>query len=160
MNPTAVAAVAAVAADAPLEKTTVTRRPVGPHDVLIETEFAGICHSDIHTVRAEWGDVVYPLVPGHEIVGVVREVGTEVTRHAVGDRVGVGCMVGACHECGRCEDGQEQECEKSAVMTYGRPAHLGMGAGSLSAAGLGARAASNAKCARDTFHPLTCFCMI
>ena len=120
-TPTAVAAVAAVAADAPLEKTTVTRRPVGPHDVLIETEFAGICHSDIHTVRSEWGPTVYPLVPGHEIVGIVREVGAGVTRHAVGDRVGVGCMVGACHECAACDDDQEQECERGPVMTYASP---------------------------------------
>ncbi|MFL0578939.1 NAD(P)-dependent alcohol dehydrogenase [Dietzia sp. 179-F 9C3 NHS] len=120
-TPTAVAAVAAVAADAPLEKTTITRRPVGPHDVLIETEYAGICHSDIHTARSEWGPVVYPLVPGHEVVGIVREVGAEVTRHAPGDRVGVGCMVGACHECAACDEDQEQECENGAVMTYASP---------------------------------------
>ena len=116
-----VAAVAAVAPDAPLEKSTVTRREVGPHDVLIETEYAGICHSDIHTARSEWGRVQYPLVVGHEIVGIVREVGSEVSRHSVGDRVGVGCMVGACHECASCLDGQEQECERGAVMTYNSP---------------------------------------
>jgi len=117
---TEAAAVAAVSADR-LEKTTVTRREPGPHDVLIETEFAGICHSDIHTAHGDWGHTSYPVVPGHEIVGIVREVGSEVTRHSVGDRVGVGCMVGACHECPPCLDGQEQECELGAVMTYNSP---------------------------------------
>ncbi|GLB65188.1 alcohol dehydrogenase [Dietzia sp. NCCP-2495] len=116
-----VAAVTAIAPDAPLEKTTIHRRDTGPLDVLIETEFAGICHSDIHHARGEWGRTVYPTTPGHEIVGIVREVGSEVTRHSVGDRVGVGCMVGACHECSSCEAGQEQECERGAVMTYGSP---------------------------------------
>lgn len=116
-----VAAVAATAPDAPLEKTTIPRRETGPEDVQIEIEFSGICHSDIHHARSEWGRTMYPTTPGHEIVGIVREVGSEVTRHAVGDRVGVGCMVGACHECSSCEAGQEQECERGAVMTYGSP---------------------------------------
>ena len=116
-----VAAVTATAPDAPLEKTTITRRDTGPEDVLIEIEFSGICHSDIHTARSEWGRTVYPVTPGHEIVGIVREVGSEVTRHEVGDRVGVGCMVGSCHECSACEADQEQECHRGAVMTYGSP---------------------------------------
>lgn len=116
-----VAAVTATAPDAPLEKTTIRRRETGPADVLIEIEFAGICHSDIHHARGEWGHTTYPVTPGHEIVGIVREVGSEVSRHAIGDRVGVGCMVGACHECSSCEAGQEQECERGAVMTYGAP---------------------------------------
>ena len=116
-----VAAVAATAPDAPLEKTTIRRRDTGPADVLIEIEYAGICHSDIHHVRGEWGRTTYPVAPGHEIVGIVREVGSEVTRHAVGDRVGVGCLVGACHECSSCETGQEQECERGSVATYGSP---------------------------------------
>ena len=115
-----VAAVTAIAPDAPLEKTTIHRRDTGPLDVLIEIEFAGICHSDIHHARSEWGRTVYPTTPGHEIVGIVREVGSEVSRHSVGDRVGVGCMVGACHDCAACEAGQEQEC-RQAVMTYGSP---------------------------------------
>lgn len=115
-----VAAVTAIAPDAPLEKTTIHRRDTGPLDVLIETEFAGICHSDIHHARGEWGRTIYPTTPGHEIVGIVREVGSEVSRHSVGDRVGVGCMVGACHDCTACEAGQEQEC-RQAVMTYGSP---------------------------------------
>ena len=116
-----VAAVTATAPDAPLEKTTIRRRETGPDDVLIEIEFAGICHSDIHLARGEWGRTVYPVTPGHEIVGIVRDVGSAVTRHAVGDRVGVGCMVGSCHECPSCDAGQEQECERGAVMTYGSP---------------------------------------
>ena len=116
-----VAAVTAIAPDAPLEKTTIRRRETGAEDVLIEIEFAGICHSDIHHARGEWGRTMYPTTPGHEIVGIVREVGSGVTRHSVGDRVGVGCMVGACHECTSCEAGQEQECERGAVMTYGSP---------------------------------------
>ena len=116
-----VAAVTATAPDAPLEKTTIRRRDTGPADVLIELEYAGICHSDIHHARGEWGPTAYPVTPGHEIVGIVREVGSEVTRHSVGDRVGVGCLVGACHECSSCEAGQEQECERGAVATYGSP---------------------------------------
>jgi len=76
-----------------LSKTTITRREPGPHDVAIDIKFAGICHSDIHTVKAEWGTPKYPVVPGHEIAGVVAAVGSEVTKHKVGDHVGVGCMV-------------------------------------------------------------------
>lgn len=116
-----VAAVTAIAPDAPLEKTTIHRRETGADDVLIEVEFAGICHSDIHLARGEWGRSIYPVTPGHEIVGIVREVGSEVTRHKVGDRVGVGCLVGACHDCASCEAGQEQECERGSVATYGTP---------------------------------------
>ena len=86
-------AYAAPSADAPLQPTTITRRAVGPNDVLIEIAYAGICHSDIHTVNGDWGPQPYPLVPGHEIVGTVAEIAPEVTGHAVGDRVGVGCMV-------------------------------------------------------------------
>ncbi|TNU72808.1 alcohol dehydrogenase, partial [Miniimonas arenae] len=105
--PTTVNAVAATAADAPLVRTTVERRDVGPHDVRIEIAYAGICHSDIHTARAEWGPAPYPLVVGHEIAGTVAEVGAEVTRFAVGDRVGVGCMVNSCRECDSCRKGWE-----------------------------------------------------
>jgi alcohol dehydrogenase (NADP+) len=97
-----VTAYAATSATEPLTKTTIERRAVGAHDVAIEIKFAGICHSDIHTVRAEWGQPYYPLVPGHEIAGVVTEVGAEVTKHKVGDRVGVGCFVDSCRECESC----------------------------------------------------------
>ena len=82
-----------------LTKTTIERRDVGPHDVAIDIKFAGICHSDIHTVKAEWGGPMYPVVPGHEIAGVVTEVGSDVTKYKVGDHVGVGCMVDSCREC-------------------------------------------------------------
>ena len=112
-------AYAAPSADAPLEPTTITRRAVGPNDVLIEIAYAGICHSDIHTVNGDWGPQPYPLVPGHEIVGTVAEIGPEVTGHAVGDRVGVGCMVNSCGQCTTCRNGDEQYCAEGMVPTYG-----------------------------------------
>ncbi|WP_167104099.1 NAD(P)-dependent alcohol dehydrogenase [Mycobacterium sp. DL592] len=105
-----VTAYAATSATEPLAKTTVTRRDVGPYDVQFDIHFAGICHSDIHTVRAEWGQPSYPVVPGHEIAGVVTEVGPEVTKFKVGDRVGVGCFVDSCRECKNCKAGLEQYC--------------------------------------------------
>jgi len=111
-------AYAAPAAGAPLARTTIERREVGPNDVLIEIEYAGICHSDIHTVRGDWGPQPFPVVPGHEIVGVVTETGTGVTRHQVGDRVGVGCMVNSCGECANCANGDEQYCLNGMVGTY------------------------------------------
>lgn len=112
-------AYAAPAASEPLEPTTIERRAVGPNDVLIEVAYAGICHSDIHTVRGDWGPQQYPLVPGHEIVGTVAEVGADVTRHRVGDRVGVGCMVNSCGACVNCRKGEEQYCLDGMVGTYG-----------------------------------------
>src|SRR3954451_2170746 len=111
-------AYAAPAAGQPLARTTIERRDVGPNDVLIEIQFAGICHSDIHTVNGDWGPQPFPVVPGHEIVGVVSEVGTAVTKHRVGDRVGVGCMVNSCGECANCRNGDEQYCLKGMVPTY------------------------------------------
>ncbi|CAM3055836.1 NAD(P)-dependent alcohol dehydrogenase [Corallococcus sp. ZKHCc1 1396] len=112
-------AYAATSATAPLGPTTIERRELGPRDVLVEIKFCGICHSDIHTVRDEWGGATYPLVPGHEIAGVVARVGAQVTRHAVGDRVGVGCMVDSCRECANCRKGEEQHCLKGFTGTYG-----------------------------------------
>jgi uncharacterized zinc-type alcohol dehydrogenase-like protein len=112
-------AYAAPSATGDLIPTTVERRDVGAHDVLIEIRFAGICHSDIHTVRGDWGPQQYPLAPGHEIAGIVTEVGSAVTRHAVGDRVGVGCMVNSCRECVNCLKGEEQYCLKGMIGTYG-----------------------------------------
>ncbi|MFC7329773.1 NAD(P)-dependent alcohol dehydrogenase [Marinactinospora rubrisoli] len=112
-------AYAATSATEPLVRTTIERRDVGPNDVLIEIRYAGICHSDIHTVRGDWGPQHYPLAPGHEIAGVVTEVGSEVTRHRVGDRVGVGCMVNSCRECEYCRRGEEQYCREGNVQTYG-----------------------------------------
>ena len=113
-----VPAYAAISAREPLIRTTVERREVGPRDVLIDVAFAGICHSDIHTARGDWGDVAYPLVVGHEIVGTIAEIGSEVSTHKVGDRVGVGCMVNSCRECGACLAGLEQYCEVGNVGTY------------------------------------------
>jgi alcohol dehydrogenase (NADP+) len=111
-------AYAAPSATEPLVPTTIERRDVGPRDVLIEIRYAGICHSDIHTVRGDWGPITYPQVVGHEIVGVVAEVGAEVTLHAVGDRVGVGCMVNSCRQCENCLAGMEQYCLKGNIQTY------------------------------------------
>jgi uncharacterized zinc-type alcohol dehydrogenase-like protein len=111
-------AYAAPAAGEPLAPTTIERRDVGPHDVLIDIKYAGICHSDIHTVNGDWGPQPFPVVPGHEIVGIVAEVGSEVTRHQVGDRVGVGCMVNSCGECANCRNGDEQYCLEGMVPTY------------------------------------------
>ncbi|MBV9090739.1 MAG: NAD(P)-dependent alcohol dehydrogenase [Mycobacteriaceae bacterium] len=113
-----VSAYAATSATEPLTKTTITRRDVGPHDVAMKIEFAGICHSDIHTVRAEWGQPNYPVVPGHEIAGVVTEVGSQVSRYKVGDRVGVGCFVDSCRECSSCRAGLEQYCKVGMTPTY------------------------------------------
>lgn len=112
-------AYAASSATSPLEPTTIERREVGPADVLIDIAYAGICHSDIHTIRGEWGTVPYPLTVGHEIVGTVAEVGADVTKHKVGDRVGVGCMVNSCRECENCRAGEEQYCLNGNVGTYG-----------------------------------------
>ncbi|MGW5774611.1 NAD(P)-dependent alcohol dehydrogenase [Streptomyces sp. NPDC003863] len=117
-NVTTVAAYAAPAADAPLERTTVPRRPVGEHDVLIEIKYAGICHSDIHQATNGWGEGIFPMVPGHEIAGIVTEVGPGVTRHKVGDRVGVGCFVDSCRACEYCERGLEQYCTGGTTGTY------------------------------------------
>ncbi|MBF4632593.1 NAD(P)-dependent alcohol dehydrogenase [Clavibacter michiganensis subsp. phaseoli] len=112
-------AYAAPSATEPLVPTTVERRDVRPKDVLIEIAYAGICHSDIHTVRGDWGPATYPLTVGHEIVGVVTETGADVTLHQVGDRVGVGCMVNSCRECANCLAGAEQYCLKGNIGTYG-----------------------------------------
>jgi uncharacterized zinc-type alcohol dehydrogenase-like protein len=113
-----VAAYAAPAPKAPLERTTIERRPVGEFDVLIDIHYAGICHSDIHQARDGWGEGIFPMVPGHEIAGVVAEVGPGVTRHAVGDRVGVGCFVDSCRECEYCRQGLEQYCAQGMTATY------------------------------------------
>ncbi len=97
--------------------TTINRREPGPTEILFDIKYAGICHSDIHTARSEWGPARYPLVPGHEIAGVVTQIGSEVTKYQVGDRVGVGCYVDSCGECELCVGGQEQFCDK-AIYTY------------------------------------------
>ncbi|WP_367386877.1 formaldehyde dehydrogenase AdhA [Bacillus vallismortis] len=105
-------------AKAKFEQTTIERRELQPHDVLIDIKFSGICHSDIHSAFDEWGGGIFPMVPGHEIAGVVTAVGSEVTKFAVGDRVGVGCFVDSCGECEYCLSGEEQFCTKGVVQTY------------------------------------------
>ena len=105
-------------ASAPFEASTIEVRDVGEHDVQIDVAYAGICHSDIHQVREEWGPAIFPMVPGHEIAGIVSAVGTGVTRYSVGDRVGVGCFVDSCRECENCLAGEEQFCLKGNVATY------------------------------------------
>ncbi|WP_433198536.1 NAD(P)-dependent alcohol dehydrogenase [Nocardia sp. CA-107356] len=107
--------------DGPFEKLAIERRELGPRDVLIDVKYAGICHSDIHTARDEWGSAKYPCVPGHEIAGIVAAVGSQVTKHRVGDRVGVGCMVDSCGVCGPCLANEEQYCDNGATMTYNTP---------------------------------------
>lgn len=107
---TTVSAYAATSATSPLTKTTIERRDIGPHDVAFDIKFAGICHSDIHTVKSEWGPANYPVVPGHEIAGVVTAVGSEVTKYKVGDHVGVGCFIDSCRECENCQAGLQQYC--------------------------------------------------
>lgn len=99
------------------------RRDVGSKDVQIDIQYCGVCHSDIHMSRNDWGMSVYPVVPGHEIIGRVQSVGRDVTNFKVGDLVGVGCMVDSCRECSSCKEDLEQFCEQGMTMTYGSPDH-------------------------------------
>lgn len=117
-SPTETTAFGAESAQAPLARTTITRRVPTAEDVVIDIAYAGICHSDIHTVRGEWGPANYPLVPGHEITGHVSAVGGKVTEFEVGDRVGVGVMVDSCRECEPCVAGEENYCDKGMTDTY------------------------------------------
>jgi uncharacterized zinc-type alcohol dehydrogenase-like protein len=113
-----VRAYAAQAATQPLAPWSFERREVRPQDVLIEIQYSGICHSDIHQARDEWGGSIFPMVPGHEIAGVVKEVGSRVKKFKAGDVVGVGCMVDSCRQCGSCKESLEQYCENGFVGTY------------------------------------------
>jgi uncharacterized zinc-type alcohol dehydrogenase-like protein len=125
-----VVAYAAFSASDPLSVTTIERRHAGPNDVLIEIRFCGVCHTDIHYARSDFRQQSYPMVPGHEITGVVAAVGPAVTKHAVGDRVGVGCMVDSCRVCVNCRNGREQYCIEGCVLTYasvGRDGHITQG---------------------------------
>jgi uncharacterized zinc-type alcohol dehydrogenase-like protein len=111
-------AYAAQAPTTPLTPFTFERRDPGPHDVQIEILYCGVCHSDIHQVRDEWGGSIYPMVPGHEIVGRVTKVGDHVKKFKIGDLAGVGCFVDSCRVCSNCEAGLEQYCDNGMVATY------------------------------------------
>ena len=113
-----VIAYATSAPKAPLEPFVFSQREVGPHDILIDIKFAGICHSDIHQAREDWGSAIFPMVPGHEIAGVVSAVGSAVTKFKVGDHAGVGCFVDTCRVCANCLAGLEQYCLGHMVLTY------------------------------------------
>jgi uncharacterized zinc-type alcohol dehydrogenase-like protein len=111
-------AYAATSATSGVAPFTIERREPTPTDVVIDIAYCGVCHSDLHQVRNEWGNSTYPMVPGHEIVGTVARVGAGVTRFRVGDRVGVGCLVDSCRVCNACKSGLEQYCENGWVGTY------------------------------------------
>ncbi len=124
---TTVKARATVGPREPFKLVDIERRELQPNDITIDVQFAGICHSDIHTARNEWGEALFPLVPGHEIAGVVSSVGNAVTAFKVGDRAGVGCFVDTCRECDNCKAGDDHNCERgitgtyNAVDKYGKP---------------------------------------
>lgn len=109
---------AALSATTPIAPFSFDRRAVGTNDVSIEILYCGICHSDIHQARNEWGNSMYPMVPGHEIVGRVKDIGSDVTAFKQGQLVGVGCLVDSCRDCPSCRDGLEQYCENGWVGTY------------------------------------------
>ncbi|MBI1270824.1 alcohol dehydrogenase catalytic domain-containing protein [bacterium] len=111
-------AFAAAAPGEPLKEIEIDRREPGATDVLIDIKYCGVCHSDVHQVHDDWGRAIFPMVPGHEITGIVSKVGEQVKKYKVGDRVGVGCMVDSCKECTSCKDGLEQYCENRMVLTY------------------------------------------
>ena len=126
MSTTNIKAYGTQAADAPLEPMDIQRREIMPTDVEIEILYCGVCHSDLHTARNDWGGTVYPAVPGHEIVGRVTRVGNEVTRIKVGDIAGVGCLVDSCRSCNSCQQDLEQYCLTGSTGTYnGVDKHLG-----------------------------------
>ena len=111
-------AYAAESAATPLAPFTIERRTLQSNDVQIEILYCGVCHSDLHTARNEWGGTVYPCVPGHEIVGKVSGVGNGVTKYKIGDTVGVGCLVDSCRTCDNCKQGLEQYCSGGSIGTY------------------------------------------
>ncbi|MDR1393408.1 MAG: NAD(P)-dependent alcohol dehydrogenase [Bifidobacteriaceae bacterium] len=129
--PTKVKALATAGPQAQFQRTTIERRDPGPDEVVIAIQYAGICHSDIHTARDEWDGTTYPLVPGHEIAGIVTATGPEVTKYRIGQRVGVGCFVDSCGQCEHCRLGEENACLEKTIWTYndqgrdGQPTHGG-----------------------------------
>jgi uncharacterized zinc-type alcohol dehydrogenase-like protein len=109
---------AALTANAPLTPYTFSRRDLGPNDVAVAIKYAGICHSDIHQVKEEWGGAIFPMVPGHEISGVVSAIGSAVSKFAVGDLIGIGVFIDSCRNCANCNQGLEQYCESGMTPTY------------------------------------------
>jgi uncharacterized zinc-type alcohol dehydrogenase-like protein len=109
---------AALTANAPLTPYTFSRRDLGPNDVAVAIKYAGICHSDIHQVKEEWGGAIFPMVPGHEISGVVSSIGSAVSKFAVGDLIGIGVFIDSCRNCANCNQGLEQYCESGMTPTY------------------------------------------
>lgn len=123
---TTVKAYGAKASDAPLKELEIERREIKAKDVKIKIDYCGVCHTDIHTVRDDWGGSKYPVVPGHEIIGTVEAIGDDVTQFKVGQKVGVGCMVDSCRTCASCQENLEQFCDEGLVGTYnGKDEHLG-----------------------------------
>jgi uncharacterized zinc-type alcohol dehydrogenase-like protein len=118
---------AATSSTAPLAPFSFERREPKEHDVVIDIQFCGICHSDIHNARNEWGGTIFPVVPGHEIAGIVAAVGSKVSKHKVGDRVGIGCLVDSCRTCSSCKEDLENFCENGYVGTYGSQEKDGSG---------------------------------
>ena len=122
-----VKAYGAVAADAPLKDLQINRRVVTDYDIEIKIRYCGICHSDLHAAHNDWGFSMYPMVPGHEIVGEVVAVGRKVTRFQIGDIAGVGCIVDSCRSCAHCEEGEEQFCENGWTLVFNAPDKLSGG---------------------------------
>ena len=118
---------AATSSAAPLAPYSFERREPKETDVVVEIKYCGICHSDIHNARNEWGGTTYPVVPGHEIAGVVTAIGSKVTKHKIGDRVGIGCLVDSCRTCASCKEDLENFCENGYVGTYGSEEKDGSG---------------------------------
>lgn len=121
MGTTIVKAYGTEAADAPINSLEIKRRALLPNDVEIDILYCGICHSDLHAVKNDWGGTTYPIVPGHEIVGRITQIGTEVTRFKVGDLAAIGCIVDSCGHCHQCHEGEEQFCENGWTVVFNSP---------------------------------------
>ena len=126
MNTFTVKAFGASSKESDLEEMNIERREVTSNDVEIEILYCGVCHSDLHTARNDWGGTKYPSVPGHEIIGKITKIGNDVTKFKIGDLAGVGCIVDSCGECNSCKHDLEQYCENGFTGTYnGKDQHLG-----------------------------------